>query len=341
LNVMAEVIYISCLSLACPVGFTPESAAAAMRAGIAGFTDLPYADNAGEPIVGAIVPGLSNELRGTARLVELLALAFEYVQPRLPSGLAWPELPLFLCTREPARPGAKINRIVAEVEARQQIKIRRDGSRHVASGPVGAFEALAHARKLLAEGQKPACLVAAVDTLVDARALHWLDQAQRLKTEAQSDGVIPGEAACVALVSSQPITPSWLVVSGLGFAVEEATVLNEEPLLGKGMAAAVKDALSEVDLAMQEVDFRLSDVAGESYAFEELALAQSRLTRQTRETQDLWHPADTVGDCGAASGLIQFAWAEQAFARGYAPGPVALAHGSAASGARAAAVVRR
>jgi 3-oxoacyl-[acyl-carrier-protein] synthase-1 len=142
------------------------------------------------------------------------------------------------------------------------------------------------------------------------------------------------------LVSNQAMTPSSLGIRGLGFAVEEATVLNDEPLLGKGMAAAVEHALSEAALAMHEVDFRLSDVAGESYAFEELALAQSRLTRQTRESQDLWHPADTVGDCGATSGLIQVAWAEQAFARGYAPGSVALAHGSAASGARAAAVVR-
>jgi 3-oxoacyl-[acyl-carrier-protein] synthase-1 len=336
---MAEFLYLSCLSLVCPVGFTPESAAAAMRAGIAGLTDLPYSDNAGDPIVGAIVPGLSKELHGTARLVELLALAFEYVEPRLPSGLAWLELPLFLCTREPERAGAKINRIVAEVEARQRIKIRRDGSRHIASGPVGAFEAVAQARILLAEDQEQACLIAAVDTLVDARALHWLDRAQRLKTEAQSDGVIPGEAACVMLVSRQPITPSRLIIKGLGFAVETATVVNDAPLLGNGMAAAVKDALSDAGLAMHEVDFRLSDVAGESYAFEELALAQARVMRQTRESQDLWHPAETVGDCGAASGLVQFAWAEQAFARGYAPGSKALLHGSAATGARAAAVV--
>ena len=263
MNTLAGFLYISCLSLVCPVGFTPESAAAAMRAGIAGLTNLPYFDSTGEPIVGAMVPGLADDLRGTERLIHLLALAFEYVQTRLPSEFAWTDLPLFLCTREPARPGAKIKRIVAEVEARQQLNIRRDGSRHIASGPVGAFEALAAVRRLFAEGQVQACLIAAVDTFVDARALRWLDQAQRLKTEVQSDGVIPGEAACLALVSSQPARSSCLVVKGLGFAVEDATVLDEEPLLGKGMAAAVKDALRDAGLAMHEVDFRLSDVAGE------------------------------------------------------------------------------
>jgi 3-oxoacyl-[acyl-carrier-protein] synthase-1 len=90
---------------------------------------------------------------------------------------------------------------------------------------------------------------------------------------------------------------------------------------------------------MEEVAFRFSDVAGESYAFEEVVVAQARNLRTSRECQDLLHPAGSIGDCGAASGLIQLAWAEQAFARGYACGPVALGHCSVPSGARAAAVV--
>lgn len=336
---MAEPLYITCLGLVCPVGLTPASAAAAMRAGISAFIDLPYVDSEGEPIVGATVPGLPDELRGSARLVELLVRAFEGVEAHLPQDLTSMHLPLILCTCEPERPSVQLKSIVGEVEARLRLAFRRDDSAHVARGPVAAFEALAHARCILSEGRTKACLIAAVDTLLDARTLHWLDQVKRLKTSAQSDGVIPGEAASVALVTPRAVTPSCLAVRGLGFAVETATVLNEEPLLGKGMAAAVKGALAEAELAMYEVDFRLSDVAGESYAFEELVLAQSRLIRQARESQDLWHPASSIGDCGAAAGLIQLAWAEQAFARAYAPGPVALAHGSAAAGARAAAVV--
>ena len=77
-----------------------------------------------------------------------------------------------------------------------------------------------------------------------------------------------------------------------------------------------------------------------SYAFEELVLAQMRNMRQTRPEQPVWHAADCIGDTGAAAGLIQFAWAEQAFRRGYAPGELAALHGSSmASGGRAAAIV--
>ena len=336
---MIRGIHLSCVGLVCPVGFTPESAAAALRARIEGFADLPYIDAAGEAIVGAVVPGVPSDLRGRARLAALAEPLFETVRSRLPSDLPPDGLPVVICTREAERPGAAYGGLVREIEAQLGCPIRRDGSRHVRSGPVAGFEAVAHVRDLLARGDARACLLVAIDTLIDARSLNWLDKAQRLKTSQHSDGVVPGEAACVLLASGKPVTATGVGVIGLGFGTETATVLNDEPLLGKGMAAAVRGALEEGGLGLHDVAFRLSDVAGESYAFEELVLAQTRVMRQRRETQELWHPADSIGDCGAAAGLIQFAWAEQAFARGYAPGNTAIAHGSATQGARAAALI--
>jgi 3-oxoacyl-[acyl-carrier-protein] synthase-1 len=130
-----------------------------------------------------------------------------------------------------------------------------------------------------------------------------------------------------------------LVFRGVGTGHDSATVLNDDPQLGQGMASAVAAALAQAGVAMHEVAFRMSDASGETYAFEDLALVQSRLMQKTRPAQDLWHPASSVGDCGAASGWMQLAWIEQTFARGYAPGPIALAHASSAGGARAATVV--
>ncbi len=46
--------------------------------------------------------------------------------------------------------------------------------------------------------------------------------------------------------------------------------------------AALRAALAEARAGMHDVAFRLSDVAGELYAFEELVLAQIRNMRQTR-----------------------------------------------------------
>ena len=66
-------VFVSCVSLICPVGHSAASAAAALRAGIATFAETGYRDVQGEPIVGATVPALDPELRGQARLLALAA----------------------------------------------------------------------------------------------------------------------------------------------------------------------------------------------------------------------------------------------------------------------------
>ena len=84
-------------------------------------------------------------------------------------------------------------------------------------------------------------------------------------------------------------------VIGLGFAQEQEPVLTEGPLLGLGLAQAGRAALAEAELPMEEIDFRLSDVTGESYGFREQTLVQARLIRTKREAQPLWHCADSIG----------------------------------------------
>lgn len=332
-------VSISCLSLISPVGYTPQSASAALRAGVAAFEELAYRDHGGEPIVGARVPDVPVEARGQDRLRALAQLVFQTLDPAQAEDLLWQQMPLILCTRERQRPGGRLQGVVADMRLPNGRPFKPPRHIHIAAGPTAAFEAIAQARSLLDEPDTSACLVLALDSLIDAQVLNWLDQDHRLKTSQQTDGVIPGEAACLAVISQGPLTSSAVGCKGLGLAHEAATVLNEEPLLGKGLAEALRIALDEAAIGMHDVAFRISDVAGESYAFEELVLAQTRVMRKVRSSQPLWHPADCIGDCGAAAGLIQFAWAEQAFARGYAPGTVAALHGSSAFGARAAAIV--
>lgn len=337
---MVEALHCSCLGLNCSVGLTPPSAAAALRAAIPGLAEVHYRDNSREPIVGGAVQGLPDTLRGRDRVIELLIRTFAGALECLPAGLEVDQIPILICTGEQGRPGARTGGIIVAVEARLGWKFRRESSGHIARGPVSAFHALHHARKILSERQAEACLIAAADTLLDARTLTWLEDANRLKRPGVSDGIIPGECGAVALVSTEVLTATSVSVQGLGFSEESATATNDAPLLGKGMAAAAKQALDEAGVGMHEISFRLSDVSAEAYGFEELALAQSRLMLQPRQCQDVWCPAGYIGDCGAALGMVQLAWAEQAFARGYAPGTLALAHGSAVGGARAAAVLR-
>jgi 3-oxoacyl-[acyl-carrier-protein] synthase-1 len=333
------VLSISCVSMISPVGYTPQSMAAALRAGISAFQELVYRDRTGSNIIGAMVTDVPVETRGQARLRTLATAVFKTIPPGFVEALPWNQMPMLMCMPENPRPGPRLRKSMTRERLPDGNMSAPTRTILIEGGPVAVFEAIDQARRLLAHREIPGCLILAIDSLIDARVLAWLDQDYRLKTLLQTDGVIPGEASCLAIVTRTPIVPTALTLLGLGLAHETATVLNDDPLLGRGMAQAVGRALSEAGLEMHDVDFRISDVAGESYAFEELVLAQTRLTRRTRPSQPLWHHADCIGDCGAAAGLIQFAWAEQAFARGYAPGAIAALHGSSAFGARAAAIV--
>ncbi|TIP27635.1 MAG: hypothetical protein E5X67_15040 [Mesorhizobium sp.] len=332
---------ISCISLVCPVGYTPASAAAAMRASIAVFEELPYRDNGGQPLRGARVEAVSTETRGRGRLQALARLAVEHIDEKIAALLPWGEMPFLLCTRDAGMPGARINGILSGLAVAGGRPLVGSRTFQIAYGQISAFVAIEQARKLLNERDVEACLIMAIDSLIDARSLSWLDRQMRLKTSEVTDGLIPGEAGCILVVSKRPIVEGSLRLRGLGLAVETATVSNEDPFRADGLSAALKAALAEAGVEMHKVAFRLSDVGGESYAFEELVLAQVRNMRQPRlEEQPIWHAAGCMGDCGAAAGLIQFAWAEQAFKRGYAPGQLAALHGSSmAFGGRAAAVV--
>ena len=154
-----------------------------------------------------------------------------------------------------------------------------------------------------------------VDSYLNARSLQWLAQTWRLKTEQNSDGAIPGEAASAVLISSSRSrgkTP-FAKITGLGFGSEPAPVLSDEPLLGLGLTDAARAALDQAGVQMHEIDLRLSDAAGESYGFREQSLALSRLMRVRRDKSPIWHCADCIGDTGAAAGICQLVIAAYSF----------------------------
>ena len=339
-------MFVTAIGMACPVGLSAASACAAQRAGISAMEELPWFDNDREPIIGAMVPGLDWRLPRVDRLLGMLLLAIDDLLES--HGQApWDQIPLFVCVAEPDRPGGGGRGELAQalVDAlldRRGIRFHAGLSRVLPCGHTGGFRALREVRQLLARSDAPACMVCGVDSFLQAPTLGWLDRHHRLKTPANRDGVMPGEAAAVVLLEPRATPGAVVEVSGLGFATEDASILSEKPLLGHGLTQAARSALAEARLGLHEVDLRLSDVTGELYGFKELPLMEGRLMRVVRkQAQPLWHWAETIGDSGAAAGVAQLVLADQAFRKDYAPGPHALALCASPDGDRAAAVLRQ
>ena len=336
-------MYVTSVGMVCPVGLSAAAACAAMRAGIDNFEELPYYDNSGQPIVGAMVPGLDAFMTRKQRVIELLAGAVKEclggTPPCRPEQIA-----VLVGLAEPNRPGGATvwaEDAIDEVEEKLNVRFDPEWRRVFRTGHTAGFEALRVARELLEDHDVPACLVCGVDSYISAAALHWLDDHDRLKTPANQHALIPGEAAVAILLQRVPVAKTTVKVIGLGFGKEEAHVLSEEPLLGLGLTQAARAALTEANVAFHEVDWRISDVTGEPYGFKELPLLEGRLLRVKLESQPVWHWAECIGDTGAAAGIAQLILADQAFAKGYAPGDIAICLTSSVSGDRCAAVLRR
>lgn len=338
-------MYLVSTGMVCSVGLNALSACAALRARIAGFHELPYCDNRGEPIIGAAVPILPPRLKRNERLIELAAMALADCLSNL-STESLVNIPLLIGLAESGRPGGGdgvTQTIIPELEQKLGIRFHPTLSQVIPEGHVSGFRALNVARQLFHSQGLPACLICGVDSYLNAQSLLWLNEHWRLKTEENSDGVIPGEGAAAVLLQAQSPSgaESGVKIAGIGFGHEEAGVLSEEPLLGLGLAAAARSALTEAGQQMHQMDFRLSDVTGESYGFKEQALMLGRLMRERRESLPIWHSADCIGDTGAAAGVGQLIVAQHAFRKRYAPGEQAIACTSAVPGGRAAVVLRQ
>jgi 3-oxoacyl-[acyl-carrier-protein] synthase-1 len=97
-------------------------------------------------------------------------------------------------------------------------------------------------------------------------------------------------------------------------------------LRADGLVRAVRDALEEAGIELGDCDHRIADMNGEQYRFREAALVVTRLLRERKVLFSLWHPADCIGEVGAATlpamVSILFAGAQ----KDYLPGPVFLGH---------------
>lgn len=316
------------------VGLGTAAACAAIRAGVSNASETRFLDSSGERLRAHRVP-LDDEWLGTTRLVKMASLAAGEALAGIPRE-QWGAIALLLCTAEADRHDRPdLDGTLFAALERQLGEEFAAGSATIPHGRVSVAIALERARELIGAGGVTGVLIVAVDSLLNAAVLRKLEQAGRLLTALNSDGFIPGEAAGAALIGT-PAAQAPILCVGLGFATETAALESGQPLRAQGLSQAIKTALTEAGREFHEVDLRIADLSGEQYYFKEAALALSRLLRVRREQIDLWHPAECIGEVGAAAGIAVLAVARMALTKNYVPGPVVLAHFASDAGRRAA-----
>jgi 3-oxoacyl-[acyl-carrier-protein] synthase-1 len=353
---------ITAMGMSSPLGGVVQ-ACAAHRAGISRMSpsrDLvcrAKGDSDPQPLPVLEASGVTFGLRGVGRLVALLCDAFQDLAPaaELPQ-LA--ELPVFLAVPDPMARGIPVEQELWQdvpgkatalgervlEQAFENLGLRRERRPwHFFGGGHTAFAAaVAAAHRGLRQRDFPACLVAAVDSLVIPEVLEAMMAEGWLKTPDNPVGFIPGEAAVVTCLTAQRSgeRPEPLaLLRGVSLGHEPR---GEDPgaaPLGHVLTQCLLTALGDVEAPTDRLVL-VSDHDGEQRRAMELGGLQISLRGQGPGSGGLnvWLPATGFGNTGAVSGAVGLCVAVRGLQRNYAPAPV-VAVLSASDGAERGALV--
>jgi 3-oxoacyl-[acyl-carrier-protein] synthase I len=333
----------------CALGLSIPEAAAAVRTGMMLFESGPLYGPNFEPLTLAqladdALPGYSTEIDRTpgltSRELRLLRLA-----PRALSdcaailGASASTVPLLLALPERETPIAmQPERLLALLATQAPGAFDVGNSAALGRGRAGGLIALGTAVEMVRTGQHRHVLVGGVDTFRDAWLLATLTAEGRVKTSQNLDGFVPGEGAAFLLVSADNagVAP-WARLSPVSHGEEPGHLSSEVPYLGEGLASVVTPLLAHLALP-SPIPAVWSTMNGESHWGKEWGVTYLRNRGAFLPEHAMEHPADCVGDLGAASGLFAVALAAYGAREGTQPVP-ALCYASNDGAPRAAIAV--
>jgi 3-oxoacyl-[acyl-carrier-protein] synthase-1 len=259
----------------------------------------------------------------------------------LPTGVAPARVPILLLLSPPTRPCRVPDLpqlVAAELERRLGAPLPV-GSCAFSGGSTGLLAAFHHSSKLIRSHRADMTIIVGVESFLRQPIADAYIEARRILTSGNSNGFIPGEAACAVLLGRPRTTLGGeLRIIGWGAGIERGTITSETPLSGDGLTQAIRSALCVAGLQWRDTHFWLTDQNAEAYKFKESTIAQIRLERRDEPATvpfRTWHPIEFVGEIGAALGPLLLGLAAYAAQRGHTRGPRALMHLSEDDGDRA------
>jgi len=203
---------------------------------------------------------------------------------------------------------------------------------------------MGRASETLQQGPCERVAIITVDSLVDGEALNWLAGANRLKSEENPSGFMPGEAACGLVFESDAAARARGVepagrIEAIAMEQEGLAFVNGERSQGEALAKVMRNVLKQANAPLPFALDVVADMNGEEWRAHEMGSAFHRLADGCLATDHLHLPASSIGDPGAPMLAIQIALALHAYRRGYAKGSRTLAISSDEYGAKGAVLI--
>jgi 3-oxoacyl-[acyl-carrier-protein] synthase-1 len=329
---------------------TAPATAAAVRAGIALFTEHPFLFDAdGNAFQVARTAYLKIDLCGAARLAELAgSAASEALAPLAASAGDKPSVPVFvgLPSARPGRPMDAATALIARLQAEvTQLQLQPGKIQVIETGHSAGTMAVQAAWEVVSSGANMVALCGGVDSYLEPETMAWLQASGQVHgAEDNSWGFIPGEAAGFVLLAADHLANRFgyavaLEVVSTATAQETKLIKTDAVCTGKGLTNLFR-ALGARLRAGTRVDNLICDMNGEPYRADEFGFAILRAGELFRDPSAFDTPATCWGDVGAAAGPLFLVLSDAAARKGYNCGPVTVAFTSSESGERCGFVAR-
>jgi 3-oxoacyl-[acyl-carrier-protein] synthase I len=319
-------IYIAGAGMISGVGSNMSMNATAIVAGIGGYSDSSTFSRKFKAmkmlcIPDEALPPLDEEIAKSKGMSQAYARMIRAIGPAMKDCLGGKTpkqpIPLFLALPEglPGVARTPPEGILKGIATQTKIPIDLSYSRQLSTGRTGGLQAIDMATRYLMQTGNDFAFVAGLDSPLDQGWLAKLDYEDRILQNGAKDAFAPGEAAACLLLATERgklkfglRETVWCTFPGHGD--EPGHRYSDEPYLGEGMASAFQKALQQSD-SKEPIKNIFSTLNGESFGAKELGVALTRNNSALDNECSIQHPADVLGDIGAASapaymGIIAF-----------------------------------
>jgi len=207
------------------------------------------------------------------------------------------------------------------LSAASAVPINVASSRIFPLGTAAAFAALEAALVTLAADSSATILVGGVDTFLDLCRLSTLVDERRILCSQVMDGFIPGEGAAFLILRTKAAGFSGVQLHAAATQADPGHRYGPSPALGEGLSNALEILRATDALPSGQVATTFAGLNGENFDAKLWGVAQLRHSDWFARDGVLHHPADCIGDTGAASGAILTALAAFAIAKGQRQSP--------------------
>lgn len=315
------------------------------RTGLPGLREAPIIGRDNQAITMGLVNTLPNELVGWERAFQLGERALEELLKKVPSGarlaitLAVPETwgeRVFGEDCGALRLETKLRRFLeGTLGQRVALQVRPEGA-----AALGRL--LSEELQRLEAGAVDLVILGGLHTDYEVARIASLVASNRLYSSEHLDALIPGEGAAMVLLGLDHVVrrlglPELSRIFGVGQGFERAQPSNDESAYeALGMTTAVFELGALLEANTRRVGWQLNDVSFETFRLFEWQAVSVRAEHLFSRELVVDSPAQRMGHLGAATLPVFSTLVAEAFARGWAPDPLAMILVGSDGGERAA-----